>query len=194
MGEMSWPTAAELDVIKKVVSEMSGRGVEEVRVVVSPYRICPLGAHIDHQGGTVSAMTINKGILLGFVPSGDTQVVLRSGQFKGEVTFRVDETQHPLEIIKKKEKIDKYNSTQSLEECKWGRYARGALYALQSRGNHVVQGIIGYICGSEGLDSSGLSSSAAVGVAYLLALESANNLLLSPTKNIEYDRCVCSPF
>lgn len=29
------------------------------------------------QGGTVSAMTINKGILLGFVPSGDTQVTIK---------------------------------------------------------------------------------------------------------------------
>lgn len=38
-----------MDDIKKKVSDMSGRGVEEVRIVVSPYRICPLGAHIDHQ-------------------------------------------------------------------------------------------------------------------------------------------------
>lgn len=30
------------------------------------------------QGGTVSAMTINKGILLGFVPTNDTQVRLFS--------------------------------------------------------------------------------------------------------------------
>ena len=28
---------------------MSGRGVEEVQIAISPYRICPLGAHIDHQ-------------------------------------------------------------------------------------------------------------------------------------------------
>lgn len=45
-------------------------------------------------------------------------------------------------------------------------------------------------CGTKGLDSSGLSSSAAVGVAYLLALESANNLNISPTENIEYDRLI----
>jgi len=30
---------------------MSGRDKGEVRVVVAPYRICPLGAHIDHQVG-----------------------------------------------------------------------------------------------------------------------------------------------
>ncbi|KAF8400185.1 hypothetical protein HHK36_013481 [Tetracentron sinense] len=124
MGGFSWPCETELNGVRKIVAEMAGRSIEEVRVVVSPYRICPLGAHIDHQGGIVSAMTINKGILLGFIPSVDSQ------------------------------------------------------------------GIIGFICGSEGLDSSGLSSSAAVGVSYLLAFENANNLLVSPTENIEFDRLI----
>ncbi|WVZ24446.1 hypothetical protein V8G54_002990 [Vigna mungo] len=54
----------------------------------------------------------------------------------------------------------------------------------------IKEGITGYICGSEGFDSSGLSSSAAVGVAYLMALEYANNLVISPTENIEYDRLI----
>ncbi|XP_052290223.1 galacturonokinase isoform X3 [Citrus sinensis] len=170
MGEFSWPTEDQLKEMRNKVSEMSGRDAEEVRVVVSPYRICPLGAHIDHQGGTVSAMTINKGILLGFVPSGDTEVVLRSGQFDGEVRFS--------------------DSAKIKEECKWGNYARGALYALQSRGNILTEGIIGYICGSDNLDSSGLSSSAAVGIAYLLALESANDMNVTPLDNIEYDRLI----
>lgn len=47
--EISLNLYLQLDEIKKKVAEMSGRGVEDVRVVVSPYRICPLGAHIDHQ-------------------------------------------------------------------------------------------------------------------------------------------------
>ncbi|KAF9679800.1 hypothetical protein SADUNF_Sadunf06G0052800 [Salix dunnii] len=75
MSGVSWPRENELNEVKEIVSAMAGRGPEEVRVVVSPYRICPLGAHIDHQGGTVSAMTINKGILLGFIPSDDTEVI-----------------------------------------------------------------------------------------------------------------------
>lgn len=190
MGALSWPSEEELNGIRRIVSEMAGSGVEEVRVVVSPYRICPLGAHIDHQGGTVTAMTIDKGILLGFIPSGDTQVVLRSGQFKGEVRFRVDETQHPKHTLRENGEIHVNDSSTSQEECSWGNYARGALYALKSRGKELSQGIMGYICGSEGLDSSGVSSSAAVGVAYLLAFESANNILVSPTENIEYDRLI----
>ncbi|XP_034699670.1 galacturonokinase [Vitis riparia] len=190
MEGVSWPSEEELDRVRKVVAEMAGRNSKEVRVVVSPYRICPLGAHIDHQGGVVSAVTVNKGILLGFIPSGDSQVLLQSGQFKGEVRFRVDEIQHPRHSALKNDKIITNGSSKSKEECDWGRYARGALYALQSRENHLSQGIIGFINGSEGLDSSGLSSSAATGIAYLLALENANNLTVSPMENIEYDRLI----
>ncbi|KAI9118693.1 hypothetical protein K1719_010138 [Acacia pycnantha] len=68
----------ELNEIRKTVSEMARADKGKVRVVVSPYRICPLGAHIDHQGGTVSAMTINKGILLGFTPSGSSKTIQRA--------------------------------------------------------------------------------------------------------------------
>ncbi|KAG9449290.1 hypothetical protein H6P81_009255 [Aristolochia fimbriata] len=190
MGFSSWPTQDELDGVRKRVAEMSGRDPQHVRVVVSPYRICPLGAHIDHQGGTVLAMTINKGILLGFIPSSSPQVFLRSGQFEGEVRLRVDEVQSPRETIKTNGEVHANGSTEALQECKWGNYARGALYALRRGGYHLTQGMVGFLCGSEGLDSSGLSSSAAVGVAYLLALEAANNLTISPTENIELDRLI----
>ncbi|CAF1935532.1 unnamed protein product [Brassica napus] len=179
---MSWPTESELTAIKEAVSKMTGRDTEEVRVVVAPYRICPLGAHIDHQGGAVSAMTINKGILLGFVPSGDTLVQLRSAQFEGEVCFRLDEIQHPVGLANK--------NGAPKDQSIWGTYARGALYALQTSNKNVKQGIVGCISGSDGLDSSGLSSSAAVGVAYLLALENANEMTVSATENIEYDRLI----
>ncbi|XP_044471126.1 galacturonokinase [Mangifera indica] len=190
MAGSSWPTKAQLHEIRNKVSEISGRHAEEVQVVVSPYRICPLGAHIDHQGGIVSAMTINKGILLGFVPSGDSQVFIRSGQFKGDVRFRVDEIQQPRNTVKKIDLTHASDTAKVQEASGWGNYARGAVYALQSRGKYLAQGIIGYICGSENLDSSGLSSSAAVGVAYLLALESANNMKVSAIDNIEFDRLI----
>ncbi|CAO2817991.1 unnamed protein product [Amaranthus hypochondriacus] len=188
MGGFSWPSEAEMDHSTKVVAEMAGVATKDVRLVLSPYRVCPLGAHIDHQGGAVSAMTINKGILLAFVPSGNPEVVLRSAQFGGEVSFRVDEDHHPKKAGKSN--VNANGSTKSKEECSWGRYARGAVYALKCGGHILNQGIIGLISGSSGLDSSGLSSSAAVGVAYLLALENANNISVSPAENIEYDRLI----
>lgn len=39
----------QLDEIRQKVVEMSGGNANDVKFVVSPYRICPLGAHIDHQ-------------------------------------------------------------------------------------------------------------------------------------------------
>ncbi|KAL0338786.1 UNVERIFIED_CONTAM: Galacturonokinase, partial [Sesamum angustifolium] len=133
-------------------------------------------------GGTVSAMTINKGVLLGFVPSDNSQDI--------RVWFHSVDAEQPRNSAELKNSGALKRSSSSQEECNWGNYARGALYALQKRGNHLKKGIIGFICGTEGLDSSGLSSSAAVGVAYLLAFESANKLIISPTENIEYDRLI----
>ncbi|KAK9093219.1 hypothetical protein Syun_028130 [Stephania yunnanensis] len=43
------PLESELDEIMNKVAEMSGKCAKEVKVVISPYGICPLGAHIDHQ-------------------------------------------------------------------------------------------------------------------------------------------------
>ncbi|VAH51226.1 unnamed protein product [Triticum turgidum subsp. durum] len=170
-----WPSEEELNIVRKNVAEISGGDAREVRVVACPYRICPLGAHIDHQGGIVTAMTINYGVLLGFVPSDDAEVVLQSGQFKGVTRFRVDDLQKPIE--------NRGNIT-------WESYARGAVYALQNSGYDLRKGIIGYISGVNGLDSSGLSSSAAVGIAYLLALENVNDLVLSPVDNIQLDKSI----
>nr|XP_010913777.2 galacturonokinase [Elaeis guineensis] len=174
MGASSWPSAEEVDNVRNVVAKMSGRDHRDVKFVVSPYRICPLGAHIDHQGGIVTAMTINMGIILGFIPTDDGQVFLHSKQFQGDVTFSVNEEQI---------------SKETHQEPGWAHYARGALYALQKRGYHLSKGIIGYICGSEE-HSSGLSSSAAVGIAYLLALENANDKTISPEDNVELDRVI----
>ncbi|GLJ10589.1 hypothetical protein SUGI_0131200 [Cryptomeria japonica] len=181
MGGSSWPTASEVDRVKRSAASLAGCDVDEVRVVASPYRICPLGAHIDHQGGTVTAMTVNKGILLGFIPSGDSKVVLQSAQFKGAVQFRIDNN-----LCKEDGEVH--------EECGWGRLARGAVFALKSAGKSLYQGIIGFVDGSGPFDSSGISSSAAVGVAYLLAFESANDLNISPSENIQLDRMIENGF
>ncbi|XP_039773850.1 galacturonokinase-like isoform X1 [Panicum virgatum] len=165
----------QLEIVRKIVVEISGRDEREVKVAACPYRICPLGAHIDHQGGIVTTMTINYGVLLGFVPSNDSEVLLQSGQFEGVIRFRVDDLQKPID---------------NPENINWESYARGAVYALQNSGYDLRKGIIGYISGVKGLDSSGLSSSAAVGIAYLLALENVNDLVVSSVDNIQLDKSI----
>ncbi|KAK9169298.1 hypothetical protein Syun_001438 [Stephania yunnanensis] len=48
-GKLYGQAQAHLDEIMNKVAEMSGKCAKEVKVVISPYGICPLGAHIDHQ-------------------------------------------------------------------------------------------------------------------------------------------------
>ena len=38
--------------------------------IFSPYRVCPLGAHVDHQHGLVTGFAIDKGVIQGSLPVG----------------------------------------------------------------------------------------------------------------------------
>ena len=126
--------------------------------IFSPYRVCPLGAHVDHQHGLVTGFAIDKGVDLWFTPTDDGSVHLESKTFDGTVEFNV--TQGTL-----------------VKEKHWGDYARGAKYALKKR-FALKRGIEGIIQGS--LPVGGLSSSAAVLIAYVMAFAKANNIELEP--------------
>ncbi|MBI5565870.1 MAG: hypothetical protein HY870_13325 [Chloroflexi bacterium] len=141
---------------------------EPVRLVRSPYRICPLGAHVDHQLGLVTGMTIDAPIWLAYVPNDDGCVRLHSLEFSPPVEFDVRAI--PAKI-----------------DAHWGNYARGAAWAL-NRHTPLRRGFDGLVAGS--LPIGGLSSSAAVGIAYLLALEDVNGLAMSPLENVEFDRAI----
>ena len=39
--------------------------------IFSPYRVCPLGAHVDHQHGLVTGFAIDKGVDLWFNVNGE---------------------------------------------------------------------------------------------------------------------------
>lgn len=125
--------------------------------IFSPYRVCPLGAHVDHQKGLVTGFAINKGVDLWYERTDDGSVHLTSETFPGEIDFSV--------IV-----------PTLIRQHNWGDYARGAKYALQKR--FVLKyGIIGKIRGS--LPIGGLSSSAAVLVAYVMAFADVNAITLS---------------
>ena len=57
--------------------------------IFSPYRVCPIGAHVDHQHGLVTGFAIDKGIDLWFSPVEDGKTSIRSRNFEGEVCFSV---------------------------------------------------------------------------------------------------------
>ncbi len=141
--------------------------------IFSPYRVCPLGAHVDHQRGLVTGFAIDKGVDLWFNVNESSRidygqwtidndslghVHLESRTFEGVVDFEIDK---PSQV----------------REKNWGDYARGAKYALRKR-FELTRGITGVIQGS--LPVGGLSSSAAVLIAYVMAFAKANDIKLQP--------------
>ena len=117
--------------------------------IFSPYRICPIGAHIDHQGGAVLGRTLMIGTSLEYEPLDSKKVLLTSEQF-GLAEFLVGE----------------------LDTVHWSRYAQAAARVLQAR-----NGMRAHVSGS--LIGSGLSSSASVGLAYLKAFAATNDIELT---------------
>ncbi len=145
--------------------ELYSHQKQDVFVVRSPYRICPLGAHVDHQLGEVTGMSLDHSVTLAFVPNKQKSIRITSMDFHNEM--RVDFT----DIV-------------SQQAGCWGNYLRGAILALQEKYD-LICGFDGVIQGS--LPNGGISSSAAVGVAYLLALEKANHLDVTAAENVVFN-------
>src|SRR4051812_29875176 len=80
-----------VEALRRCLVERLGAAAERVRVVRSPYRICPLGAHIDHQLGPVTAMAVDRSVLLAYAPTDSPAVRLASLDFPGTVEFSLDD-------------------------------------------------------------------------------------------------------
>jgi galacturonokinase len=156
----------DIQELRREVVSRFGASAGDVRIVVAPYRICPLGAHIDHQLGPVTAMAIDRAVHLAVAPSKSREIRLSSLSFPGEVRFTLD-------------------SIPNAQAGDWGNYVRGAAKALAGKHN-LTKGIVGVTAGQ--LAEGGLSSSAAFGVACLMALEDANGLSVSRDDNILLDQ------
>ena len=160
----SFPTVSEqLTAATEVLLDTFLVDPATIRHLFVPYRICPLGAHIDHQGGHVLGRIINSGTVLVYVPHPDPEIRLASANFTGPVTFAIGAEVQPDH---------------------WARYAQAAALALGQ--NHTLtRGFTGVANGT--LIGAGLSSSAAVGLAYLRALADANNISLTAANLVELD-------
>jgi len=123
-------------------------------LVESPLRICPLGAHVDHQGGVVTGMTIDRRVVIAAIPDTEAFVRVASLDFPGEVVVGLED-QVPTRTDN------------------WGDYLRAAV-AVLAREHSLARGFRAVIGGD--LPGAGLSSSAAVLVAYLFALTRVNEI------------------
>lgn len=131
-------------------------------VMFCPYRISPLGAHMDHQYGKINGLAIDKGIHIAYSRKENGVVELQSLNFPKRAQFHVA----------------------SIPEEKVGDWAdncRGAAKMLSEK-YPLHYGISGVIEGT--LPIGGLSSSAAVIIAFLSALASVNRIKLEPWETI----------
>ena len=62
---------------------------EPFDVAFCPYRISPLGAHIDHQYGKINGLAIDKGIHMAYHPKQNGVVELQSLNFPKRAQFFV---------------------------------------------------------------------------------------------------------
>src|SRR5262245_15097928 len=73
--------------LRELHASAFGPAREPLRTVEAPYRVCPLGAHIDHQLGVVTGFALDAGVRLWFTPNLAGIVRLRSLDFDGAVEF-----------------------------------------------------------------------------------------------------------
>ena len=127
-----------------------------------PYRISPLGAHIDHQYGKINGLALDRGIHIAYSPKHNGVVELKSLNFPKRAQFHVASIPE--------EKVGD-----------WADHMRGAAKMLGEK-YPLRMGLSAVIEGT--LPVGGLSSSAAVIIAFLSALAKVNNINLGDWETI----------
>jgi galactokinase/galacturonokinase len=128
----------------------------------SPYRICPIGAHSDHNLGKITGFAINAGIHIAFSPKHNGVVEMTSLQFPKRAQWHIKEV--------------------GVKVNDWADYLRGATWALAKKYTLTI-GLCGVIEGS--MPIGGLSSSAAVILSFLHALCKVNGIKLADRELID---------
>lgn len=131
-------------------------------IAFCPYRISPLGAHIDHQYGKINGLAIDKGIYIAYSRKENGVVELQSLNFPKRAQFHV-------------------NGIPEEKVGDWADHMRGAAKMLLEK-YPLRYGISAVIEGT--LPIGGLSSSAAVIIAFMSALAHVNRITLDPWETI----------
>lgn len=134
---------------------------ENISISFCPYRVCSLGAHVDHQYGLITGFAIDKGIHIVFCETKDGLIEATSFNFPEKISFNINN-------------IPEFQGD-------WADYIRGAAYAL-SKKYKLQKGMKALIKGT--LPVGGLSSSAALILSFMSALCSVNNIELSDKEKI----------
>lgn len=128
----------------------------------TPYRVCPIGAHSDHQLGKITGFAIDKGICMVYGKKMNGVIEIASLRFPKRAQW------HVLSVPPER-------------QGDWADHLRGATIALGERYPLRV-GLSAVIDGE--LPIGGLSSSAAVIITFLSALCRLNGIALTDTELI----------
>lgn len=152
---------------EKVLKTFREKYVKEpLGYAFTPYRICPIGAHSDHNLGKITGFAIDKGIHIAYGPKQNGIIEISSLQFPKRAQWHI-------------------LSTPEEKENDWADHLRGATLALSKRFPLKV-GLCAVIDGE--LPIGGLSSSAAVIITYLSALCKLNDISLSERELIDISK------
>lgn len=132
----------------------------------TPYRICPIGAHSDHNLGKITGFAIDKGIHIAYGVKHNGVIEMASLQFPKRAQWHV-------------------SSIPEERQGDWADHLRGATLALTKRYSLRV-GLCAVIDGE--LPIGGLSSSAAVIITFLSALSRLNGIRLTQQELIQISK------
>jgi len=154
-----------------------------VAIIRSPGRINLMGRHIDHQGGTVNVMAVDREIMLVAAPRNDDVVSLSNTeetQFS-EQAFRISDLVANLNWDDWQRVIDGPRIQRMLETARgdWANYVKAAILRLQEQfRDRQLRGLDMMVSGEIPM-GAGLSSSSALVVATAEAVSEFNRLPVS---------------
>ncbi|MBC8215643.1 MAG: hypothetical protein H8E64_03920 [Candidatus Marinimicrobia bacterium] len=161
----------------------------EMSIVRAPARVNLMGRHIDHQGGFINTIAINKEILLAFSGRKDERINIKNtdpAQFSGH-------TLEPSSILDVSLYTDwiSFTVSDSVKALNrkypgdWSLYILAIYYRIQMHfSDRKLNGLDCMVGGNISV-GSGLSSSSALGVAFAKALLKVNKTQISDKVLIE---------
>ncbi len=154
-----------------------------VAIVRSPGRINLMGRHIDHQGGTVNVMAVNREIIIVAAPRLDDLVSLANteGTRFTEETFRISDLVANLNWDDWQRVIDGPRLQRLLDAARgnWANYVKAAILRLQELFRDRRLRGLEMMVGGDIPMGAGLSSSSALVVATAEAVRGFNRLPVS---------------
>ena len=158
-------------------------GDKKVVVAGSPGRINLMGRHIDHHGGGINVMALDRRLTMVVSPRTDNivRVTNLNPQYPDD-EFAITEVKH-------KEWLDYLDSEPVVQELaasrgKWTNYIKSAIFRFQKESSNLLCGMDMAVV-SDLPAAAGLSSSSAIVVATAEAIVALNSLHLTDQQFIE---------